>query len=49
MAKMDKKPEKPYSKPTLTIYGTVQQLTGTIGPMNLTDGGGIPGMGKTAI
>jgi len=49
MAKLNKKPEKPYSKPTLTVYGTVQQLTGTIGPNNLLDGGGISGMTKTGI
>jgi hypothetical protein len=49
MAKLNKKPEKPYSKPTLTVYGTVQQLTGTVGPKMALDGGGIKGMLRTEI
>jgi hypothetical protein len=49
MAKLNKKPEKPYSKPTLTVYGTVQQLTGTVGPKMALDGGAILGMRHTEI
>jgi hypothetical protein len=39
MAKLNKKPEKPYSKPTLTVYGAVQQLTAAVGPNHMQDGG----------
>jgi hypothetical protein len=49
MAKLNKKPEKPYSKPTLTVYGTVQQLTGSVGPHMVLDGSTIIGMRHTAI
>jgi hypothetical protein len=42
MAKLNKKPEKLYSKPTLIIYGAVQQLTGNVGPMGSLDGGTNP-------
>ena len=41
---MDKpvKPElkKPYSKPTLTVYGTVRELTKSVGGRGNPDGGG---------
>jgi len=49
MAKVKKKSELPYSKPTLTVYGTVQQLTGTVGPRKALDGGAITGMRHTAV
>jgi hypothetical protein len=43
MAKMAKivriKQEKPYVKPTLTIYGTVRDLTKTTAPHGQLDGG----------
>jgi hypothetical protein len=42
MAKLNKKPEKLYSKPTLIIYGAVQQLTGNVGSMMNPDGGSAP-------
>jgi hypothetical protein len=42
MAKLNKKPEKLYSKPTLIIYGAVQQLTGSVGPNMHPDGGTKP-------
>jgi hypothetical protein len=48
MAKLNKKPEKLYSKPTLIIYGTVQQLTGTVGHTMKPDGGS-PGVDHTGI
>jgi hypothetical protein len=35
------KQERPYSKPTLTVYGKVQELTKTIGRMGMGDGGTI--------
>jgi hypothetical protein len=49
MAKLKKRPEKPYSKPTFAVYGTVQQLTGTVGPKMALDGGAILGMRRTEI
>jgi hypothetical protein len=49
MGKLEKKPEKPYSKPTLAVYGTVKQLTETVGPRKQLDGGAITGMRHTAI
>ena len=33
------KPKKPYQKPTLTVYGTVRDLTQKVGPRGLMDGG----------
>jgi hypothetical protein len=40
MLKTDsKKLEKPYTKPTLTVYGKVQELTQTIAPNGSRDGG----------
>jgi len=48
MAKLNKKPEKLYSKPTLIIYGAVQQLTGNVGPHKNPDGGTTPFV-KTGI
>jgi hypothetical protein len=35
-------PKKPYSAPALTIYGTVQQLTQTMGLRKTRDGGRFP-------
>jgi hypothetical protein len=32
--------KKPYSKPTLTVYGTVKELTQNRGARGNTDGGG---------
>jgi len=49
MAKLKKRPEKPYSKPTLAVYGTVQQLTGTLGPKMALDGSTIIGHRHTEI
>lgn len=34
--------KKPYSTPTLTIYGTVQELTKTVGSRGTPDGGTFP-------
>ena len=33
-------PKRPYSKPTLTVYGTVRELTQTQGQNGQIDGGG---------
>lgn len=50
MAKMDgNKPVKPYSKPTLTIYGKVEELTQAVGRVGQVDGGSIPGRPKTTV
>jgi hypothetical protein len=35
-------PKKPYSKPTLTLYGTVRELTQKVGAHGSTDGGVFP-------
>jgi hypothetical protein len=32
-------PKKPYSKPTLTVYGTVRELTQNVGARGTLDGG----------
>jgi hypothetical protein len=37
-----KEPKKPYSTPSLTIYGTVQELTQTMGLRKTRDGGTFP-------
>jgi hypothetical protein len=34
-----REPKKPYSKPTLTVYGTVRELTQKIGSTGRADGG----------
>ncbi len=34
-----REPKKPYSKPTLTVYGTVQELTQSQGFAGQSDGG----------
>ena len=40
MAKSVKRePKKPYSKPTLTVYGTVRELTQRVGTRGNLDGG----------
>ncbi len=41
------KPKKPYTKPTLTIYGTVRELTQKVGQNGQRDGGIIPLRNKT--
>jgi hypothetical protein len=33
-------PKRPYSKPTLTVYGTVRELTQSQGARGHSDGGG---------
>jgi hypothetical protein len=38
--KREPEPKKPYAKPQLTVYGTVQQLTERVGTHGTTDGGG---------
>ncbi len=34
-----REPKKPYSKPTLTVYGTVRELTQMVGNTSTLDGG----------
>ncbi len=34
-----REPKKPYSKPKLTVYGTVRELTRTVGNKGHLDGG----------
>ncbi len=48
MAQTDySKREKPYSRPTLTIYGKVQELTKSVGPNGNKDGGATMGRKHT--
>jgi len=35
-------PKKPYSTPSLTVHGTVRELTQKKGTRNSPDGGGFP-------
>jgi hypothetical protein len=42
-----KKPKKPYTKPTLTVYGTVTELTQKVGLHGDLDGGIVPPHIKT--
>jgi hypothetical protein len=43
-------PKRPYSKPTLTVYGTVRELTQKKGHTGNLDGQTIPGLpNKTGI
>lgn len=37
-----REPKKPYSKPVLTVYGTVRELTRTLGNTGSLDGQPIP-------
>ena len=37
-----RQPKKPYSKPTLTVYGTVRELTQNVGRHGKKDGGKAP-------
>jgi hypothetical protein len=34
-----REPKRPYSKPTLTVYGTVRELTQKVGRTGQADGG----------
>jgi hypothetical protein len=44
MAKRVKRePKKPYSKPALTVYGTVRELTQKVGAHGKLDGGTLTG------
>lgn len=41
--------KKPYTKPTLTVYGTVRELTQAVGPHGSKDGGPNPAKKKTSF
>jgi hypothetical protein len=43
-----KKPKKPYTKPTLTVYGTVTELTQKVGLTGSLDNG-LPPHFKTQV
>jgi hypothetical protein len=50
MAESNKqKPKKPYQKPTLIIYGTVRDITQSIGNMGAMDGGVLLGKRKSHL
>lgn len=34
-----REPKKPYEKPVLTVHGTVQDMTKSVGPHGTKDGG----------
>jgi hypothetical protein len=42
-------PKKPYSKPTLTVYGTVRELTQMTGGSGQRDGGRVAGSNRTNL
>jgi hypothetical protein len=43
MAKpVKREPKKPYSKPSLTVYGTIRELTQKVGTSGKRDGGRNP-------
>ncbi len=44
-----REPKKPYSKPVLTVYGTVRELTQTTGRGGRPDGGRGARANKTAV
>ena len=44
-----KEPPKPYSKPTLTTYGTVREHTKSLGPNGMVDNGGTGTHTKTSL
>jgi hypothetical protein len=44
-----REPKKPYSKPTLTVYGTVRELTHTVARAGNRDGGGILRPNRTHV
>lgn len=39
----------PYHAPQLTEFGTLRDITLTVGPMSMTDGGSVSGMMMTAL
>jgi hypothetical protein len=41
--------KKPYSKPTLTVYGTVRELTQKVGTRGNLDGGALLGKRNSHI
>lgn len=43
-----REPKKPYSKPTLTVYGTVRDLTQSVGAHGNSDSGRPP-RSRTAV
>ena len=49
LAPMKRQPKKPYSKPTLTVYGTVRELTQKVGVHGSRDNGINPAQNKTSF
>jgi hypothetical protein len=41
--------KKPYAKPTLTVYGTVRELTQKVGAIGTKDGGILLSKSKTSF
>jgi hypothetical protein len=46
---VEPEPKKPYSKPKLTVYGTVRELTQSTGGHGQRDGGRSAGANRTNI
>ena len=46
---VEQEPKKPYSKPKLTVYGTVKELTQSTGNSGSRDGGRSAGAIKTNL
>ena len=46
---VEKGPKKPYTPPKMTVYGTVRDLTKTVGTHGGPDGGHILGHTKTHV
>lgn len=46
---VEREPKKPYSKPKLTVYGTVRELTQSQGTRGHLDGGGNPRSNHTHV
>jgi hypothetical protein len=46
-----REPKKPYAEPHLTVYGTIRELTQTVGPRGRADRppGGNPTRNKTSF
>jgi hypothetical protein len=42
-------PKKPYTPPVLTVYGTVRDLTRSVGTHGSLDGGTFPAPFRTAV
>ena len=49
VSEVTKLPKKKYSPPKLTEYGTIREITNTLGRTNAPDGGSIPNHTNTNL